>query len=294
MVAPDALNGGPWDTRQNEEAVLWLLDSVMRSYSIDPGKVIVTGFSMGGAGTWHFAGKYPERFAAAVPVAGRPPATVGNWRVPVFAVHSRSDRVVPIGANREADRRTEARGCQGRARGARQPHALPDECAYRRPQTGGALASPSLEALKAELERFGEANDAATNERPRRMLNITRDTGEFLAVLVRATAARRVLEIGTSNGYSTLWLADAARGIGGSVTTVEFAEYKIGLASANFARSGLSPFITLVHDDAGRLLQRSDQSAYDLIFLDSERQEYPGWWPQLRRVLRRGRFVDRG
>jgi predicted O-methyltransferase YrrM len=80
----------------------------------------------------------------------------------------------------------------------------------------------SLETLKAELERFGQANDAATNERPRRMLNITRDTGEFLVVLVRATAARRVLEIGTSNGYSTLWLADAARGIGGSVTTVEF------------------------------------------------------------------------
>jgi predicted O-methyltransferase YrrM len=142
--------------------------------------------------------------------------------------------------------------------------------------------------LKAELERFGQANDAATTERPRRMLNITRDTGEFLAVLVRATAARRVLEIGTSNGYSTLWLAGAVREIGGSVTTVESAEYKIGLASANFARSGLSPFITLVHDDAGRLLQRTDQRAYDLIFLDSERQGYAGWLPQLHRVLREG------
>jgi predicted O-methyltransferase YrrM len=142
--------------------------------------------------------------------------------------------------------------------------------------------------LKAELERFGEDNDAATNDRPRRMLNITRDTGEFLAVLVRATAARRVLEIGTSNGYSTLWLAGAVREIGGSVTTVESAEFKVGLASAAFARSGLSPFITLVHDDAGRLLERSDQGAYDLIFLDAERQEYPGWWPELRRVLRQG------
>jgi predicted O-methyltransferase YrrM len=145
-----------------------------------------------------------------------------------------------------------------------------------------------LATLKADLERFGEANDAATNERPRRMLNITRDTGEFLTVLVRATAARRVLEIGTSNGYSTLWLADAARGIGGAVTTVEVAEYKIGLASANFARSGLSSLITLVHDDAGRLLHRSDQGAYDLVFLDAERPEYPGWWPHLRRVLRPG------
>jgi predicted O-methyltransferase YrrM len=145
-----------------------------------------------------------------------------------------------------------------------------------------------LEALKAELERFGEAHDAATNEVSRRMLNITHETGEFLAVLVRATAARRVLEIGTSNGYSTLWLADAARRIDGSVTTVESADDKIGLASANFVRSGLSAFITLVHDDAGRFLQRSDQSAYDLIFLDSERPEYPGWWPYLRRVLRPG------
>ena len=145
-----------------------------------------------------------------------------------------------------------------------------------------------LETLKAELEHFGKANDAATTERPRRMLNITRDTGELLALLVRATGARRVLEIGTSNGYSTLWLADAARAIDGSVTTVESADYKIGLASNNFARSGLSPFIELIHDDAARVLQRTDPDAYDLIFLDSERSEYPGWWPQLRRILRAG------
>ena len=145
-----------------------------------------------------------------------------------------------------------------------------------------------LEQLKAELERFGEAHDASTTERPRRMLNITRDTGEFLAVLVRATMARRVLEIGTSNGFSTLWLAGAAREIGGRVTTVESAEYKIGLATANFARAGLSSFISLVHDDAGHCLQRTDPGAYDLIFLDSERSRYPDWWPHLRRVLRSG------
>jgi len=120
------------------------------------------------------------------------------------------------------------------------------------------------------------------------MLNITRDTGEFLGVMVRAAAARRVLEIGTSNGYSTLWLAEAARAIGGSVTTLEYSEYKVGLASANFSRSGLSPFITLLHDNAGRFLQRTDPGVYDLIFLDSERSEYPGWWPHLRRVLRPG------
>lgn len=123
------------------------------------------------------------------------------------------------------------------------------------------------------------------------MLNITRDTGELLAVLVRATMARRVLEIGTSNGYSTLWLASAARAIGGAVTTVELSEYKIELATANFARSGLARHITLLHEDAGRVLQRSGDGAFDLVFLDSERTEYPGWWPALKRVLRPGGLV---
>jgi predicted O-methyltransferase YrrM len=146
----------------------------------------------------------------------------------------------------------------------------------------------TLDELLAELEEFGKTNDGSNTERPRRMLNITRDTGELLAVLVRATMARRVLEIGTSNGYSTLWLASAARAIGGSVTTVELAEYKIELATANFARSGLARRITLLHEDAGRVLQRSGDGAFDLVFLDSERTEYPGWWPALKRVLRPG------
>ena len=146
----------------------------------------------------------------------------------------------------------------------------------------------SLQVLLSELERFGEANDNATVERPRRMLNITRDTGEFLSVLVQATLARRVLEIGTSNGYSTLWLASATRATGGAVTTVEISDYKIGLAQQNFSRSGLAASITLVQDDAGRVLERAVDASFDLVFLDSERPEYPGWWPHLKRVLRPG------
>jgi predicted O-methyltransferase YrrM len=145
-----------------------------------------------------------------------------------------------------------------------------------------------LPALLNELEQFGQQNDAATTDRPRRMLNITRDTGEFLSVLVKAMDARRILEIGTSNGYSTLWLADAARAIGGSVTTVELSELKLRMASANFARSGLAAHISLVHEDAGIVLKRSASASFDLIFLDSERPEYPGWWPDLKRVLRGG------
>lgn len=145
-----------------------------------------------------------------------------------------------------------------------------------------------LSELKNELAHFGAENDAREVERGRRMLNITPDTGEFLAVLVRFGTARRVLEIGTSNGYSTLWLAEAAAAINGHVTTLEYAEDKAAMARNTFARSGLADRITLVHDDAGPWLAQAADASIDLLFLDSDRGQYAGWWPQLRRVLRPG------
>ncbi|WP_423156421.1 O-methyltransferase [Stenotrophomonas maltophilia] len=145
-----------------------------------------------------------------------------------------------------------------------------------------------LSELKNELAHFGAENDAREVERGRRMLNITPDTGEFLAVLVRFGTARRVLEIGTSNGYSTLWLAEAAAAIDGHVTTLEYAEDKAAMARDTFARSGLADRITLVHDDAGSWLAEAADASIDLLFLDSDRGQYAGWWPQLRRVLRPG------
>ena len=146
----------------------------------------------------------------------------------------------------------------------------------------------SLQELLLELERFGLDNDSTITDRPRRMLNITRDTGEFLSVLIRSMSARRVLEIGTSNGYSTLWLAQAAKAVDGHVTTVERSEFKMGLAARNFERSGLGSFITQVRGEAGELLEKSAEGAFDLVFLDSERSEYPLWWPEIKRVLRKG------
>lgn len=148
--------------------------------------------------------------------------------------------------------------------------------------------TPDLATLLAELEQFGIDNDAVITDRPRRMLNITRDTGEFLSVLIRSMGARRVLEIGTSNGYSTLWLADAATAIGSRVTTVEMSPFKRSLAEENFRRAGLQGVIDQIAGDAGDLLRSSPDGSFDLVFLDSERSEYVGWWPQIKRVLRPG------
>lgn len=146
----------------------------------------------------------------------------------------------------------------------------------------------ALDSLLRELEHFGHDNDEVKTERGERMLNITRDTGEFLRVLIRSTRARRILEIGTSNGYSTLWLAEAAGPTGGVVETLERSPYKLDLARANFARSGLAERIRQHAGDAGAFFPLQPDAAYDCIFLDSHRPEYLGWWPQLRRLLAPG------
>lgn len=146
----------------------------------------------------------------------------------------------------------------------------------------------TFQELLLELEQFDLQNDAVATERPRRMLNISRDTGEFLSVLVQATNAQRVLEIGTSNGYSTLWLAQAAQNINGHVTTVELSEFKLEMAARNFERSGLSDVITQHRGEAGTLLESLDDASFDLLFLDSNRSDYVQWWPNIQRVLRQG------
>ena len=143
----------------------------------------------------------------------------------------------------------------------------------------------TLSALVKGLEQFGHENDAHAKDRSQKMLNITPDTGQFLLLLIRALKAKRVLEIGTSNGYSTLWLAYAVQPLGGSVTTLESSPYKADMARANFAQAGLQAWIDLKVLDAGKFIQQQPNEVFDFVFLDSDREAYLAWWRDLQRVL---------
>ena len=131
----------------------------------------------------------------------------------------------------------------------------------------------ALLGLLERLARFGEDNDARETARPRRMLNITRDTGRLLWIMVQAAGATRILEVGTSNGFSTIWLADAARLTGGRVTTLELNRDKIALARANLAEAGLDQVVEIVEGPAAEGLARLP-GPFDLVFLDADRPSY--------------------
>ncbi len=137
-----------------------------------------------------------------------------------------------------------------------------------------------------KLEDFGERNDSLNLERSKRMLNITFATGEFLSSLIVASQAKNILEIGTSNGYSTLWIANTCAKLGGIVTTVEKSEIKIELARENFKKFNLEEYITLITGDASTTLASLPSAQVDLLFLDAERSEYLNLWVEIDRVLK--------
>jgi predicted O-methyltransferase YrrM len=137
-----------------------------------------------------------------------------------------------------------------------------------------------------ELYAHGRAHDEQRADRLQRLRNVEPETAELLGVLVRAMSATRVLEIGASNGYSTIWLADAAGAVDGTVLSLEIEAERTAQAADNLTRAGVADRVELRTQDAAEALRSFADAAFDLIFLDAERPLYAGYWPELIRVMR--------
>jgi predicted O-methyltransferase YrrM len=133
-----------------------------------------------------------------------------------------------------------------------------------------------------------EEHDAAQADRLDRWRVLELDAGRLVWFLVQTLAARNVVEIGTSRGVSTLWLADAVRSTGGHVLTVDVDRAAQDAAEESVRAAGLADRVTFRQDDGGAMLAALAEGSVDLLFLDAERVEYPSWWPHPVRVLRPG------
>src|SRR3989304_3263860 len=131
----------------------------------------------------------------------------------------------------------------------------------------------ALAALLDELARFGEENDARESERPKRMLNITPDSGRLLWILVQAARATRILEGGTSHAYSTILLPPPGRATGAHVITLEQNPDKVKLARANLARAGLDDRVEIREGNAAEVLAGLP-GPFHFVFLDANRASY--------------------
>lgn len=97
IVSPDARHGS-WTKPEAEADVLALLDYVIANYNIDTQKTLLTGYSMGGMGTWYLAARNQDRFAAAIPIAGVPQVNTQTttWEIPLYVIHSSADELIDI------------------------------------------------------------------------------------------------------------------------------------------------------------------------------------------------------
>jgi predicted O-methyltransferase YrrM len=147
------------------------------------------------------------------------------------------------------------------------------------------------DVVQAVLDRVGDAaarHDATQEDRLDRWRVLEPDAGRFLWFLTQAIGARTIVEIGTSRGVSTLWLADAARATGGRVISFDTDRAAQQDAATSIADAGLADQVDLRLGDGGTGLAALGDGAVDLLFLDAERTEYPSWWPHPVRVLRTG------
>ncbi len=125
--------------------------------------------------------------------------------------------------------------------------------------------------------RLEELNKVDVNHDDK-MLAITEDTGQFFNLFLKAIKAKRVLEIGTSVGYSTIWFADAILENGGKIITIEQNPSKISRAKANFKEAGVESIIENLQGQAFKILNdlggkiKTEQEKFDFVFLDADKE----------------------
>ncbi len=126
--------------------------------------------------------------------------------------------------------------------------------------------------------------------RTQRYLSVPEADGRLLRVLVESTGAKHVVEIGTSTGYSGLWLLSALMKTGGRLTTYEIDRGRHEAARANYDRAGVLKLATLVLGDAHAEVAKL-KDAIDLVFIDADKEGYPDYLRKLSPLVRPGGLI---
>jgi len=147
------------------------------------------------------------------------------------------------------------------------------------------LFSPSDEVLEAALR---DSRRAGLPE-----INVSPNEGRLLQLLVEMAGARRVLEIGTLGGYSAIHFARALPDEGAMIS-LEIDEHHAGVARNNIERAGLSEKVEIRVGDANELLAdliEDDEDPFDVIFIDADKESYPGYLDASLRLVRPGSVI---
>jgi predicted O-methyltransferase YrrM len=149
--------------------------------------------------------------------------------------------------------------------------------------------TPPQAKSEAEKKILSVLDDMDRNQRSGNM-NVPVADGRLLRVLAESIGAKHVVEIGTSNGYSGIWLCLALQATGGKLTTYEIDPQRAELARENFKRAGVEKIVTLIEGDAHQEVTKLTESI-DLLFLDADKPGYIDYLQKLTPRVRPGGLI---
>jgi caffeoyl-CoA O-methyltransferase len=149
------------------------------------------------------------------------------------------------------------------------------------------LVDERVRGVMARLESRDVEDRVDGTPQSMRLRAIPPETGEFLLTIALAIRARAIVEVGTSGGYSGLWLALAARENGGRLVTFDIDPAKVARARETFTEAGVDDVVAQRNEDGIAGLRELDGEA-DLVFLDAEKELYEAALEPAIRALRPG------
>ena len=159
------------------------------------------------------------------------------------------------------------------------------------------MLDEKIDSVLRELEKQEKYELENPNAVPGRekMLAITRDIGVFYNILLRTNRAKKVLEIGTSTGYSTIWFAEAIReNPGAKIITIEQEEKKIRRAKENFQKTGVNSIIEIKQGlaiDVLKQVVKETTESFDFIFIDADKEKCAQYFDLVLPILKTGGII---
>ena len=146
------------------------------------------------------------------------------------------------------------------------------------------------DALTKEAEkRIRDVLDELDGSR-RGNMNVPEEDGKLLYMLARSLNAKHVVEVGTSNGYSGIWMAMALRSTGGKLTTFEIDPERAGMAKVSFGKAGVSDLVTIVLGDAHEKVLEL-KAPIDMVFIDADKAGYIDYLKKIQPLVRPGGLI---
>ncbi len=154
-------------------------------------------------------------------------------------------------------------------------------------QRDAQLVKPPIPKDDNEKKILGILDNILATQRYQ---NVPPEDGRLLRLMVEATNAKNVIEVGTSTGYSAIWMGMALQKTGGKLTTYEIDASRAATARANFERAGMADIITVVEGDAHEKVT-SLKDPIDILFLDADKEGYIDYLNKLLPLVRQGGLV---